>query len=200
MALDPVNSPLDRLFVFWEAYDKEYTNLLKHWHDDTAAIRRPVGQVRSTGNVLYDSFLDTWAEGEFENNLPLEQKTYFSAIGVVSKGLRDQCTKVLDQVLKRVPGGEATPGGRYVVPLQLVIDRSAAESKAQDTIKDILKPFSLEHANLKDKIDPFVADAVNAANQDPYLEALQRMMNIETKSFGIQKEFLESGNAPTESA
>jgi hypothetical protein len=197
MAFDPVNSHLDRLFLFWEAYDKEFTNLLKHWHDDTAQIRRPVGQVRSTGNVLYDSFLDTWGEGEFENNLPLEQKTYFSALGVVSKGLRDQCTEVLDQVLQRE--AEGAPGGRYKVPLQLLIDRPTAESKAQDTIKDILKPFNLEHANLKDKIDPFVADAVKASN-DLYLEALQRMMNIETKCFGIQKEFLESGNAPTESA
>ena len=86
--------------------------------------RRPVGQDAVLGNVLYDSFLDTWGEDEFENNLPLEQKTYFSALGVVSKGLRDQCTEVLDQVLEREEVGEGAPGGRYKVPLQLLIDQT----------------------------------------------------------------------------
>jgi hypothetical protein len=198
--LDPQNYQVDRLYLFWQAYDKE-ARLLKDWHISTSRVRQPANNVPpiSTGNVLYDSFLDTWGKGEFENNSPLEQKSYFSVLGVVSKELRDRCTEVLDQILQRVPGGESTPGGRYVVPLQPIIDRSDAESKAQDTIKAIVKPFSLEHANLKDKIDPFVADAVKASN-DLYLEALQRMMNIETKCFGIQKDFLESGKVPTASA
>jgi hypothetical protein len=192
--LNPQKSHLDRLFLFWQAYDKEAEDLLRRWHND-AAQRKPGG----SGNVLYESFLDTWGVDDFENNLPLEQKSYFSALGVVSKGLRDQCTEVLDQVLEREKHGEGTPGGRYKIPLQLLADGSDADSKAEDTIRDILKSFSLELANLKNKIDPIVADSVKAS-KDPYLEALQRMMNIETKCFGIQKEFLESGNVPTESA
>jgi hypothetical protein len=199
MVLDPQNSHIDRLYLFWRAYDEE-AKLLADWHDSASRVRQPPNlPPASTGNVLYDSFLDTWGKGEFENNSPLDQKSYFSVLGVVSKELRDQCTRVLDQILERVPGGEATPGGRYVLPLQLVINRSAADSKAQDTINDLLRPLSLEHAKLKDKIDPFVADAIRASN-DLYLEALQRMMNIETKCFGIQKEFLESGKVPAASA
>ena len=193
--LNPQKSQVDRLFLFWQAYDREANDLLRRWHND-AAQRKPGG----SGNVLYESFLDTWGNDDFQNNLPLEQKSYFSVLGVVSKELRDQCTVVLDQVLEREKFGEGTPGGRYKIPLQLLLDRSDADTKAGNTIGDILKAFNLEHTNLKNKIDPFVADAVKAANQDLYLEALQRMMNIETKCFGIQKEFLESGNVPTESA
>jgi hypothetical protein len=190
--LNPQTSHLDRLFLFWHAYDKEAADLLQAWHLDAARARAR----GSSGNVLYDSFLDTWGNGEFENNLPLEEKSYFSALGVVSKGLRDQCTEVLDQILERQAGGERTPGGRYKVPLQLLVDRPDADSKAEVAINDILRPFDIEHTSLKDKIDPFVADEVEASNHDPYLEALQRMMNIETKCFSTQKQFLETGNVP----
>ena len=194
--LNPQKSHLDRLFLFWHAYDKEAFDLLQKWHRD-ATDETAKG---SSGNVLYDLFLDTWGNDAFENDLPLEQKSYFSVLGVVSKELRNQCTKVLDQVLQREKHGELKPGGRYALPLQLLIDRSDAESKAEDTIRDILQPFSLELDNLKNKIDPFVADAVKTANPDTYLEALQRMMNIETRCFDIQKKFLENGKVPTESA
>ena len=118
--------------------------------------RKPGG----SGNLLYDSFLDTWGNDDFQNNLPLEQKSYFSVLGVVSQELRDQCTVVLDQVLEREKFGEGTPSGRYKIPLQLLLDRSDADTKAGNTIGDILKAFNLEHTNLKNKIDPFVADAV----------------------------------------
>ena len=146
-----------------------------------------------------NSFLDTWGNDDFQNNLPLEQKSYFSVLGVVSKELRDQCTVVLDQVLEREKFGEGTPGGRYKIPLQLLLDRSDADTKAGNTIGDILKAFNLEHTNLKNKIDPFVADAVKAANQDLYLEALKRLMDIERNCFTIQSNFLKTGKVPPQS-
>lgn len=187
---DPVNSAVDRLFLLWHAYDEEEA-LLKEWHEDTANAQKP------TGNPLFDFFLDTWGKGLWADvrtpNIPFPQRTYFQALGVVSHQLRQQIrSNVLDQVLQ--PDG----AGKFILPPTLKPpydnDPAAANKLAQAEIDKILAAFDkCEIASLK-LIDQYVETTVNSTcPQDVYLNALLRMMLIETHCFEIQKQFLQTG-------
>ena len=93
--VDPENSVVDRLFLFWHSYDKE-EKLLKDWHNYTAGVSKP------TGNVLFNSFLNTWGKGDWNKvkspDVPFSDRTYFQALGVVSHQLRQE---IRDNVLER---------------------------------------------------------------------------------------------------
>lgn len=191
---DPANS-VDKLFLFWLAYDKE-AQLLEDWHLSTARIRRPIPNVppRSTGNILYDSFLDTWGKDEFVNNLPMKDKSYFSALGTVSSLLRKECFDVLDKIL------EKKEDGNFKVPLKLKIDRSKADKMAQDKINDLLAAFGKPEIPSLKKIDETADNESKINPNDPYLKALLQMMHIETRCFEIQVHFLKKGEILSESA
>ena len=97
--------------MFWEAYNKEFINLLKKWHNDTAQIRRPgprrgaAAELVSSGNVLYNSFLDTWGKGNFQDpKVPLDKKSYFAALADASIEPRAKCFEVLKEILETTKG------------------------------------------------------------------------------------------------
>jgi len=192
---DPVKVLWHRLFLFWESYDKEFTNLLENWHNDTAQIRRPDnGPARSTGNVLYDSFLDTWGKDKFEDNrVPLGQKSYFAALADVSIGVRAECHKVLKAILETVDGHPDV----FKDPPKLKIPEQQANELAQKELSKLFTQFSKELAALGTEIDPCVETATQRLN-DHYLEALLRMMQIETRCFKVQAHFLDTGMVLTE--
>src|SRR5262245_45690757 len=98
--LDPQNSFMDRLYLFWQAYDEE-AKLLEKWHDDPRDIKRAIDMSGGSRNPLYVSFLDTWGKDKFESDGPLAQKSYFAVLGVVSRWLRDECLAVLNEVVDR---------------------------------------------------------------------------------------------------
>lgn len=191
---DPVNTPWHRLFLFWEAYDKEFIDFLKKWHNDTAQQRRPGPQADepgptliSTGNVLFDSFLDTWGEGKFDDpQVPLEKKSYFAALGVASIEPRKKCLQVLKDIL------ETDRNGDLKEPLKLKVSPEQANAKAQEALAQLEQRFSIELGALKDKVDPRLREAIGKS-PDTYLQALLRMMEIETGCFQVQKDFLKSG-------
>jgi hypothetical protein len=184
---DPVNVTWHRLFLFWESYEKEFINFLMDWHNDTAGKRTPgPGPARSTGNVLFDSFLDTWGMGDFvDHEVPLEKKSYFAALGVPSIAVRDECLKVLKRILKTQEGEITNPPEP--------IDEGEANDAAQKELETLSKEFGDVIKTLKTKIDPCVEKAYKESNGDDYLEALLRMMRIETRCFEVQKHFLDTG-------
>ena len=186
---DPEKIAWHKLFLFWESYEKEFTDLLADWHRDTVKRRTPdpdpTVPPRSTGNVLYDSFLDTWGKGKFEDpNVSLDRKSYFAALADVSIGVRNECLKVLRGILKADENGNITP--------DLKVDVETANRKAQEELDRQFEIFNNVHQTLKTKIDPCVENAIQGSN-DPYLKALLRMMLIETRCFEVQKNFLETG-------
>ena len=185
---NPENAPTDKLFLFWLAYEKE-AQLLEDWHLSTARIRRPIpnAPLRSTGNILYDAFLDTWGKDDFVNALPLDEKSYFSALGTVSSELRKGCFDVLNEIL------EVKPDGTFKVPLVLKIDEVAANKKAQDKIDQLLTAFREPEIPSLEEIDKVVKTISDRNPLDPYLKALLRMMVIETQCFTTQRDFLSSG-------
>jgi hypothetical protein len=189
---DPVNTPWHRLFLFWETYNKEFINLLKKWHDDTAQLRTPgpgigPGPLVSSGNELYDSFLDTWGEGNFEDpNVSLDDKSYFAAVGVASIEPRAQCLQVLKNIL------ETNPNGDLKQPLKLKVSPQVANNMAQAALDQLGTRFSNIYDTLKDKVDPNVSAAIGGSS-DTYLKCLQRMMDIETECFKVQRDFLKTG-------
>jgi hypothetical protein len=185
---DPVNMPWHRLFLFWEAYNKEFMNLLNKWHDDTAQLRTPgPGPVVSSGNVLYDSFLDTWGKGNFEDpNVPLGEKSYFAAVAVASIEPRAKCLAVLKDIL------ETNDNGDFQQPLKLKVSPQVANDKAQEALNELENRFSNEFDALNDKVDPKLREAIGASS-DTYLKALRRMMDIETGCFKVQRDFLKTG-------
>ena len=191
---DPVNTPWHRLFLFWEAYNKEFMNLLNKWHDDTAQIRRPgpgpgmgPGPAVSSGNVLYDSFLDTWGEGNFEDpNVPLDKKSYFAALAVASIEPRAKCLKALKDIL------ETNANGDLKQPLKLKVSPQVANDKAQEALDQLETRFSNEFDALHDKVDPKLREAIGES-RDTYFKALLRMMDIETECFKVQRDFLKTG-------
>ena len=183
---DPEKKAWHRFFLFWESYEKEFTNLLMDWHNDTAGIRTPgPGPARSTGNVLYDSFLDTWGKGNFVDSTGLDQKSYFAALAVPSISVRDECLEVLKRILK-------TENGQITNPPQ-PIDEEKANDAAQKELETLSMEFGEVLEALKDKIDPCVENAFKESNGNDYLEALLRMMRIETRCFEVQKHFLDTG-------
>ena len=100
--------------MFWESHQKEFTDLLEKWHIDTVRLRRPDPDPkvppRTTGNVLYDLFLDTWGKDKFEDDkVPLDQKSYFAALGDVSIKVRAECLKVLMDILETKDGDFRPP-------------------------------------------------------------------------------------------
>jgi hypothetical protein len=194
--LDPQNSHVDRLYQFWQAYEKE-AKLLRNWHDDAFNI---LAEAQGSPNALYKSFLDTWGGGDFENDaVPLDRKSYFAALAVVSRWLRDECLSVLKDVL------DAEKDGSFKVDLQTGKPRlragvspEDADDKAKKKIyNDLLKYFDREDASLK-TIDSDVKGEVSKLDPpDRYLEALLRMMRIETNCFRIQIGFLKDGQVPS---
>lgn len=195
MNFDPANSFTDKLFLFWAAYEKE-APLLEEWHSSTARIRSPIpgGPPASTGNILYNSFLDTWGKDKFVNDLPLDEKSYFSALGTVSSRLRQDCFDVLDKIL------EKKVDGTFKVPLKLKIDKPTAEQMAQDKISKLLDAFNKFEIPSLQKIDEKARQESDTSPNDDYLKALLRMMLIETRCFEIQKHFLETGTILPEAA
>lgn len=188
---DPVNTPWHRLFLFWEAYNKEFINLLKKWHNDTAQIRRPgpgeePGELVSSGNVLFDSFLDTWGEGNFQDpKVPLDKKSYFAALADASIEPRAKCFEVLQDILE-------TTKDDFKQPLKLKVSPQEANAKAQEALDRLEKRFSNEFGALHDKVDPKLKEAIGDSS-DTYLKALLRMMDIETECFKVQRDFLKTG-------
>ena len=189
---DPEKTYWHRLFLFWEAYNKEFINLLKKWHNDTAQIRMP-GPRRgpiSTKNVLYDSFLDTWGMGNFEDDrVELGQKSYFAALAAASIEPRAECLEVLREILETGPDGDPKEPPRLRVPPE------EANAKAKEALADLEKRFSNEFDTLHNKVDPKLRELIGGSG-DTYLKALLRMMEIETECFKVQRDFLETGTVP----
>jgi hypothetical protein len=202
MAFDPVKYPFDRvdpehsewvrLFLFWHAYDEE-EKLLQDWHNSTAGVSKP------TGNVLFDSFLNTWGKGNWgdvDTPANWSQRTYFQALGVVSHQLRQEIRdNVLDKIL--VPEGD-----RFKLPPELKkgVDPKEAERLAHDEINRIKDAFEKCEIKGLEQADECASKTVKNCPNDIYLQALLRMMLIETGCFKIQKHFLEEGTILTESA
>jgi hypothetical protein len=193
MAFDPEKHALGKLFWFWHAYDRE-DELLQVWHDSTARVSKP------TGNVLFDSFLDTWGKGDWQevkdDSVPFEKRSYFQALGVVSNQLSEQCRRnVLDRFL--VPQGD-----KFKLPPELKpgVDPTEAERLAQDEIAKLLAAFNHAEIPSLKNIDKRVKEERDNSPDNRYLNALLRMMLIETRCFEIQKKFLEEGKILPESA
>jgi hypothetical protein len=190
--VNPENSVVDRLFLFWHAYDEE-EQLLQDWHNSTAGVSKP------TGSVLFDSFLNTWGKGNWRDvNTPAKwsQRTYFQALGVVSHQLRQQIRdNVLDKIL--VPEGD-----RFKLPPELKkgVDPKEAERLAHDEIDKIKDAFEKCEMQGLEQVDACAKKALENCQNDVYLQALLRMMLIETGCFKIQKHFLEDGTILTEPA
>jgi len=184
---DPERKAWHRFFLFWESYEKEFTDLLMDWHNDTAGKRTPgPGPVRSTGNILYDSFLDTWGKGNFvDREVGLDQKSYFAALAVPSIPIRTEGLKFLKTILK-------TENDQITNPPQ-AIDEGKADDAAQKQLETLSMEFGEVLEALKTKVDPCVEKAFRESNGNDYLEALLRMMRIETRCFEVQKHFLDTG-------
>jgi hypothetical protein len=193
--VDPQNSHVDRLYQFWQAYEKE-ARLLRNWHDDAFNILAE-GQ---PPNALYKSFLDTWGGGDFENDaVPLDQKSYFAVLETVSRWLRDECLSVLNDVLDTAKDGSFKVDEKTGKPqLRAGVSTDDADYKAKNKINnDLLKYFDREHTSLE-TIDSDVNGEVGKLDPpDRYLEALLRMMLIETNCFRIQLGFLKNGQVPS---
>ena len=184
--VDPKKSHLDRLFLFWHAYDEE-AKLLKDWHESTATVSKP------TGNVLYDSFLITWGDGPW-NTSPSPKNTYFQALGVVSADLRQKIrSSVLDAFL--VPEGT---GFKFPPTLKDPSQRGEAEKRAKDEIASLSRAFDDPEIPGLEKVDKRAEEVRDKSRKDSYLSALVRMMNIETGCFKIQRHFLEEGEVLAE--
>ena len=61
----------------------------------------PLTVPQPTNNILFDSFLDSWGKGRWEevedDDVPFEKRSYFQALGVVSHQLIKQLrANVLD--------------------------------------------------------------------------------------------------------
>jgi hypothetical protein len=196
--LDPQNSFMDRLYLFWQAYDQE-ANLLEKWHDDPVQIKMAIDMSGGFRNPLYGSFLNTWGKGEFESDsVPLDQKSYFAALGFVSRWLRDECLAVLNEVLDRDRDGTFMVDHQTGKPqLRAGISKKDAEDKAKKKKEELLEIFGRERGVLANKIDPVVDKEAKPAtpppDDSPYLKALARMMHIETECFTFQRNFLEKG-------
>jgi hypothetical protein len=190
---DPVRTAWHKLFLFWEAYDKEFTKLLMKWHNDAAQVRTPGTSTspRTTGNVLYDSFLDTWGKGNFEDGkVDLDKKSYFAALAVASVEPKDECLNALCKILKT-----KKENGRFVgfeKPLQLTVSPEEANTEAKKALDKLTVRFSRDAHDLDEKIDPKLREAIGQS-PDTYLKALLRMMDIETKCFKVQEHFLNTG-------
>lgn len=187
---DPTRYALGRLYYFWNAYDREAA-FLESWHISTASVGR------TTGNILFDSFLDTWGKGnwrEVENPGPIKDKSYFQALGVVSHDLRQKIrTRVLDRYLVSV-GYELKP------QLKNEADQPEAEGRANGEINEILAAFDKCEIVSLEKLDKATKDELDKCPEDVYLKSLLRMMQIETRCFRIQRQFLVHGTVPDESA
>jgi hypothetical protein len=185
---DPKKTALGKLFWFWNAYDEEEM-LLESWHDSTVRVSQP------TGNPLYDSFLDTWGKGRWDavrkpGRVPWSKMTYFQTLGVVSHRLREQCRKVLDKFLVR-------KGRGFKIPPQLKpgVNPAQAEREAKDGVGRLLAAFNDPEIPSLQEIDEKVKKVLRGrrARNNIYLNALLKMMLIETDCFRIQRRFLQKG-------
>jgi hypothetical protein len=189
--MDPVNSYTDRLYLFWHAYEDEANSLLEKWHDDPKRIKAANESSGGSGNPLYDSFLDTWGNGPFESDsVPLEKKSYFAALGYVSRWLRDRCLEVLATDPKNPKMAVVDASGKPMLAL------NKSDKDARDKVADLAELFKGELGGI-DKVDTAAEDV--ARGEDRYLRALLRMMKIETDCFQTQSYFLEQGRVPPDS-
>jgi hypothetical protein len=181
--MDP-KIPWNRLFLFWDAYDKEFEFLLEKWHSDATRLRS-----KRSHNPLWDSFLDTWGNGKFvDKDVPLGAKSYFAALGYVSVGVMNDCLKVLRSIL------ETDRDNNIVIPPKLKVDEETANQAAEQELKRLFtQEFSKEFDALDKKVDPCVKKAADESTGDEYLLALHRMTEIETGCFKVQKHFLDKG-------
>jgi hypothetical protein len=185
--MDPKKILWHRLFLFWEAYDLEFTLLLDKWHRDATRLRGD--PPRPSFNPLWDSFLDTWGKGGFvDDRVKLDDKSYFAALGAVSVGVKADCLRILQSILK-------TDSNKNIIfPPELAVDDETANREADNELKRLLKDeFSKEFDALEKKVDPCVKKAADESRGDEYLLALHRMTTIETGCFEVQKHFLETG-------
>ena len=199
--LNPQNSFMDRLFCSGRPMMRR-RSFSRSGITIPRKSRRPSIGRRFSATYCTIRFSIPGARTNSRTTCRWNRKAYFSALGVVSSWLRDQCTAVLDQVLEREKSAPLKcdrQSGKYKAP-RSAIDKPDAEAKAEDTImEDLLKTFNLR-AHQPQKQDRSCCGRRSQAlapPDDPYLEALPRMMHIETKCFGIQRDFLEKGNAPT---
>ena len=188
--LDPVGSHLDRLFMFWQCYVEE-ERLLADWHDSTANYPG-----KPTSNPLFNSFLDSWGEGTWEDlkdeNVPFEKRSYFQALGVVSRRLIEEIqAKVLKDFV--VPDGKTWRLRRDLSE----VDRTNGEKLAKDEITTLLAAFDTCRIPSLKNVDKKVEDErdTEKCREDStvYLDALVRMMNIEIDCFITQAHFLKEG-------
>lgn len=184
--VDPKKSDLDKLFLFWHAYEEE-AKLLQEWHEDTATAPKP------TGNVLFDSFLITWGNGSWHTN-PSPKNTYFQALGVVSADLR---RKIRDSVLDAFLVPEGT-GFKLPPTLKDPKQRGEAERLAKAEIEALVDAFNDPEIPGLEKVDGVAEKVRDNSKKDIYLSALVRMMYIETGCFKIQRHFLETGEVLVE--
>ncbi len=201
---DPVNIPWHRLFLFWEAYNNEYINLLKKWHNDTAQLRRPPGELGSvpTGNLLYDSFLDTWGKGQTSKTTTWSwvRRVTLRRLATASVKPRAACLDVLQQILEIAKDGDGNPMlidgvPMFIDPPQLKVSEQEANDKANEALQKLRIRFTTEFNTLQNKVDTNMRELIGGSD-DTYLQALLRMMDIETECFKVQKNFLETGTVP----
>jgi len=179
--------------MFWESYDMEFNKLLKDWHDSTAQPRRPGpdGKPRSTGNQLYDSFLDTWGKGNFvDPKVDLSKLSYFAALATASFGPLEECLETLKKMLK------TDANGKFTEPptLKPGVTEDQANDMADRTLESLKKQYH-EEADVLEKADCAVKSVIVGSRdpKNPYLQALIRMMDIETNCFKRQAYFLDYG-------
>jgi len=180
---DPENKPWHRLFIFWEAYAKEFTNLLKPWHNSAAQPQR------NPHNEFYNSFLDTWGKGNFvDASVELKDKSYFAALATASFGPLNQCLATLKKMLK------TDSNGNFIEPPTLTINEDEANKMANTVLTALAMQYH-EEADVLKKVDGAVKSVIGGSRdpKNPYLQALIRMMDIETNCFRRQAYFLDHG-------
>ena len=147
-------------------------------------------------NALYKSFLDRCGEGTWEDikdeNVPFEKRSYFQALGVVSRRLIEEIqAKVLKDFV--VPDGKTLAIARDLSE----VDRTNGEKLAKDEITTLLAAFDTCRIPSLKNVDTKVEDErdTEKCREDStvYLDALVRMMNIEIDCFITQAHFLKEG-------
>ena len=176
--MNPKTSHRDRLYVFWEAYDREAALLLR-WHEDANE------RIARAPSDLYKSFLHTWGGGSFEPaDLPLNQKGWFAALHVASVLVINKCLEVL-----KSENGQAMRDHRG----EPLFATDKTEQHAKDMIDELKEIYKIEKTKLLE-LDQMTERLARVENDpDSYLHVLNRLCKIETNCFETQHYFLENG-------
>ncbi len=195
MTLEPKKYCADRIYEFWHAYHKEAESLAD-WHQDGTEMKNDA----KAGGLLI-KFGETWGDGEFENDSDLSDKSYFAALGYVSRKLRKKC---LDYLKHHRVNGDDEPvldanGKPIVIDAggEELTDPEAAQQRAKECIVYLEQIFSGELAKL-DEIDNETERCRDYGEErfgkDSYLPVLHRLMLIESDCFTFQRNFLRTGD------